>query len=228
MAAHDVGAVVPVKRLGYALGRLARTLDRSERRVLQSAMLGDVLAALSGSTRLGEIVVVTSDARARAVAESVGARTVADHNPPQGINAAVSLGIAALDSRSALVVVSDLPLITAADVDHLIGAAPDGDAAVLARSEDGTGTNAMLLTPPDALVPQLGPDSLIHHRAQAAALGVPVEVVHHPGIALDVDTPDDLAELVRREAEGATGRALVRLGLAQGAAGAAGTAGAPG
>ncbi|MFM8828605.1 MAG: 2-phospho-L-lactate guanylyltransferase [Actinomycetota bacterium] len=228
MAAHDVGAVVPVKRLGYALGRLARTLDRSERRVLQSAMLGDVLAALSGSTRLGEIVVVTSDARARAVAESVGARTVADHDPPQGINAAVSLGIAALDSRSALVVVSDLPLITAADVDHLIGAAPDGDAAVLARSEDGTGTNAMLLTPPDALVPQLGPDSLIHHRAQAAALGVPVEVVHHPGIALDVDTPDDLAELVRREAEGATGRALVRLGLAQGAAGAAGTAGAPG
>lgn len=228
MAAHDVGAVVPVKRLGYALGRLARTLDRSERRVLQSAMLGDVLAALSGSTRLGEIVVVTSDARARAVAESVGARTVADHNPPQGINAAVSLGIAALDSHSALVVVSDLPLITAADVDHLIGAAPGGDAAVLARSEDGTGTNAMLLTPPDALVPQLGPDSLIHHRAQAAALGVPVEVVHHPGIALDVDTPDDLAELVRREAEGATGRALVRLGLAQGAAGAAGTAGAPG
>ena len=222
MAAHDVGAVVPVKRLGYALGRLSRTLDRPERRVLQSAMLGDVLAALAGSTRLGEIVVVTSDARARAVAESVGARTVPDHDPPQGINAAVSLGIDALDAHSALVVVSDLPLITAADVDHLIGAAPEGDAVVLARSEDGTGTNAMLITPPEALVPQLGPDSLAHHLAQAAVLGIPAEVVHHPGIALDVDTPGDLAELVRREPEGATGRALARLGLAHGAAGAAG------
>ncbi|MBM3664378.1 MAG: 2-phospho-L-lactate guanylyltransferase [Actinobacteria bacterium] len=218
MAAHDVGAVVPVKRLGYALGRLARILDRSERRVLQSAMLGDVLGALSGSTRIGEIVVVTADTRARAVAESVGARTVSDHDPPQGINAAVSLGIAGLDSHSALVVVSDLPLITAADVDHLIGAAPEGDAAVLARSGDGTGTNVMLLTPPGALVPQLGPDSLSHHLAQASALGVPVEVVDHPGIALDVDTPGDLAELVRREPNGATGRALALLGLMHGAA----------
>ena len=122
MAAHDVGAVVPVKRLGYALGRLSGVLDRAGRRVLQSAMLGDVLAALAGSARLGEIVVVTSDPRARAVAESVGARTVPDHDPPQGINAAVAMGIAALDARSALVVVSDLPLITAADVDHLVGA----------------------------------------------------------------------------------------------------------
>jgi 2-phospho-L-lactate guanylyltransferase (CobY/MobA/RfbA family) len=124
MAAHDVGAVVPVKRLGYALGRLSGVLDRAERRVLQSAMLGDVLAALAGSPRLGEIVVVTSDQRARAVAESIGARTVADHDPPEGINAAVSLGLDVLDAHSALVVVSDLPLITTADVDHLVGAAP--------------------------------------------------------------------------------------------------------
>ncbi|MDA3005776.1 MAG: 2-phospho-L-lactate guanylyltransferase [Actinomycetota bacterium] len=219
MAAHDVGAVVPVKRLGYALGRLAGVLDRPERRVLQSAMLGDVLAALAGSTRLGEIVVVTSDPRARAVAESIGARTIADHDPPRGINAAVSLGLEALDAHSALVVVSDLPLITAADVDHLIGAAPEGDAVVLARSEDGTGTNAMLLTPPMGITPALGPGSLATHMALAATAGMPAEVTYHPGIALDVDTPDDLAELVRREPEGATGRALSRLGLAQGAAG---------
>ena len=172
MAAHDVGAVVPVKRLGYALGRLSGVLDRPERRVLQSAMLGDVLAALAGSARLGEIVVVTSDQRARAVAESIGARTVADHDPPEGINAAVSLGLDVLDAHSALVVVSDLPLITTADVDHLVGAAPEGDAVVLARSQDGTGTNAMLITPPGAFAPNLGPGSLALHVAQAAAMGV--------------------------------------------------------
>lgn len=222
MAAHDVGAVVPVKRLGYALGRLSGVLDRAERRVLQSAMLGDVLAALAGSSRLGEIVVVTSDERARAVAESIGARTVADHDPPEGINAAVEIGLGALDSHSALVVVSDLPLITAADVDHLIGAAPDGDAVVFARSEDGTGTNAMLLTPPRALRPALGPGSLGRHLGQAAAEGLPAEVVYHPGIGLDVDTPGDLAELARREPGGATGRALARLGLTHPAPGVSG------
>lgn len=215
--AHEIGAVVPVKRLGYALGRLSDVLNRRERRVLQSAMLGDVLSALAGSARLGEIVVVTSDPRARAVAESIGARTVPDHDPPRGINAAVTRGLEALDARSALVVVSDLPLITAADIDHLIGAAPEGDAVVLARSADGTGTNAMLITPPGAVTPELGPGSLARHLAQASALGITAEVVDHPGIALDVDTPDDLAELARRGPGGATGRALARLRLPQAA-----------
>jgi len=213
MAVHDVGAVVPVKRLGYALGRLSQVLDRDERRVLQSAMLGDVLTALAGSARLGEIVVVTSDPRARSVAESFGAVTVEDHDPPQGMNPAVVRGIEVLDAHAALVIVSDLPLITSADVDHLIGAAPQGDAVVLARSQDGTGTNAMLLTPPDVLAPELGPGSLALHLAQAAVRGVHAEVVDHPGIALDVDTPDDLVELVRRTPVGATGRALDHLGM---------------
>ncbi|MSO44697.1 MAG: 2-phospho-L-lactate guanylyltransferase [Thermoleophilia bacterium] len=215
MMRHEVGAVVPVKRLGYALGRLSNVLDRRERRVLQSAMLGDVLSALAGSTCVGEIVVVTSDPRARAVAESSGARAVSDHDPPEGMNAAVERGIAALRSRRALVVVSDLPLLTAADIDHLVGAAPDADSVVLARSGDGTGTNAMLLTPPDALVPELGPGSLARHLAQASALGLLAEVVDHLGMALDVDTPADLAELTRRDPGGATGRALATLGLTQ-------------
>ncbi len=213
MTMHDVGAVVPVKRLGYALGRLSGALDRDSRRMLQSAMLGDVLGALAGSTRVGEIVVVTSDPRARSVAESFGASTVRDHEPPEGINAAVMRGVQALSASAVLVLVSDLPLITSADVDHLIGAAPQGDAVVLARSLDGTGTNALLLTPPDALTPELGPNSMALHLAQASLRGVHVEVVDHPGIALDVDTPEDLAELVRREPTGATGRALDHLGL---------------
>jgi 2-phospho-L-lactate guanylyltransferase len=129
------------------------------------------------------------------------------------MNPAVVRGIEVLDAHAALVIVSDLPLITSADVDHLIGAAPQGDAVVLARSQDGTGTNAMLLTPPDVLTPELGPGSLALHLAQAAVRGVHTEVVDHPGIALDVDTPDDLVELVRRTPVGATGRALDHLGM---------------
>lgn len=213
-----VGAVVPVKRLGYALGRLAGVLDRRQRRVLQSAMLGDVLFALAGSTRVGEVVVVTSDPRARAVAESVGARTVLDHDPPQGINAAVIRGVEALHSMVALVMVSDLPLVTSADVDALVHAAPSHDCVVLASSVDGTGTNAMLISPPEALIPELGDDSLARHLAQASAVGLDALIRTIPGFALDVDTPADLAALIRAQPGGATGRALHRLGMGDGIA----------
>ncbi len=208
-----VGAVVPVKRLGYALGRLASVLDRRQRRVLQSAMLGDVLSALADSTRVREVVVVTSDPRARAIAESVGARTVPDHDPPQGINAAVIRGVEALDSSAALVMVSDLPLVSSAAVDAFINSAPSADGVLLASSLDGTGTNAMLIRPPHALVPELGEDSLARHLAQASAGGVGALVREIPGIGLRVPPPADLAALISARPGGATGRALHRLGM---------------
>ena len=65
---------------------------------------------------------------------------------------------------------ADLPLARPDDIDAII-AAPlgAGPSAVLVPSADGTGTNAMLLRPPAALRPRLGPDSLARHRAQAVA-----------------------------------------------------------
>ena len=59
----------------------------------------------------------------------------------------------------------------------------------------GTGTNALVLSPPDAIEPSFGPDSLERHVAAAEAAGVPHRVEEVPGLALDVDTPDDLAAL---------------------------------
>jgi len=56
----------------------------------------------------------------------------------------------------------------------------------------GTGTNALVLTPPDVIEPSFGPDSRARHEQLAQAAGVPVEVVHVETLAIDVDTADDL------------------------------------
>ena len=72
----------------------------------------------------------------------------------------------------------------------------------------------MLLRPPAALTPRLGVDSLARHLHQAARRGVTVARVDRPNLALDIDTPRDLAELIARGGGGATLEACARLDIA--------------
>lgn len=205
-------AVVPVKRLDRALGRLAPALPRAARRELQEAMLEDVLAACRAARRLTGVIVVTADPAAAALAGAAGARVLADHRPPRGMNPAVEVGLAAARG-TALVLTADLPLLAGEDLDALLAAVPAGGGAALGASAAGTGTNAMAMRPPGALSPELGPDSLARHLAQAARRGVPVAVVRRPRVGLDVDTPDDLLALWAAGPGGATGAVLAARGI---------------
>jgi 2-phospho-L-lactate guanylyltransferase len=211
-------AVLPVKPLRGALRRLTPALDAPVRRELQVAMLTDVLAAAAGASQLAGVMVVTSDPAAQGMAEAIaGARVVPDHDPPRGMNAAVVRGleaVAAAGADGALVLTADLPLARPEDLDAVVLAGPPGPSATIAPSWGGTGTNAMLLRPPGALTPRLGVDSLARHLAQAARRGVPVTRVDVPALALDIDTPRDLAELMARGGGGATLDACARLEIA--------------
>lgn len=217
----SITAVVPVKPLGAALGRLGRALDAAERRALQQAMLRDVLEACDGARSLAQVLVVTADPEAMVIAREMGADVLDDHDPPAGMNAAVELGLArctALGARAALVVTADLPCACPEDLDALVDGLPGTTGVALSPSLDGTGTNAMLLAPARALRPQLGIGSLSRHLAQAAERDLSVRVIHRPGLALDVDTPEDLALLCRGEGSSRARAVCVRLGLADRAA----------
>ena len=168
-----VWAVIPVKPLRGALRRLTPALDAPVRRALQVAMLTDVLGACAGAEGLAGVLVVTSDPDATVLAEQIAsARVVPDHEPPRGMNAAVVRGLAAvaeLGAEGALVLTADLPLARPDDIAALLAHPLPGPSALLVPSADGTGTNAMLLRPPRALRPRLGPDSFARHNAEAAA-----------------------------------------------------------
>ncbi len=195
-----VWAVVPVKPLRGALRRLTSALEAPVRRELQVAMLTDVLGACAGARDLAGVLVVTSDPVAAGLGRAIArARVVPDHDPPRGMNAAVARGLAAVadaGAGAALVLTADLPLARPEDIAAIVAAAPPAPAALLVPSADGTGTNAMLLRPPGVLDPRLGPDSYARHLAQAARRGLVSARLDLPRIALDIDTPADLAALV--------------------------------
>jgi 2-phospho-L-lactate guanylyltransferase len=210
-------AVIPDTRLGRALRRLSRVLEPDDRRALQVAMLEDVLSACRAAERLDGIVVVTEDLDAAMLAQDLGAAAVPDHSPPRGMNAAVEIGVETVDEHgadAALILVSDIPLASGPAIDAVIDSATGGRGAVLVPSRDGTGTNALLVEPPRALAPQLGPDSRAKHLALAGERDLQLTEIEIPELALDVDTAKDLADLANsansgRAAELTRARGLV-------------------
>jgi 2-phospho-L-lactate guanylyltransferase len=182
-------------------------------------MLEDVFSACAGAPGLAGLLVVTSDPEVAAQARRLaGAEVIADHDPPRGMNGAVARGLDWAEEAgagAALVLTADLPLIRPDDVAAVLAAARPGPSAVLVPSHDGTGTNAMLLRPPRAIAPRLGPRSLARHLAQAARRGVAVERLERPRVALDIDTPRDLAALIARGEDCATTAACARLRVAE-------------
>ncbi len=187
-------ALVPVKNLQQAKQRLASVLDAGERRGLFHAMLEDVLGALSRCEALAGIVLVTRDREARLLAARYGARVLEeDHN--RGHTAASSFGARALAEEGAagmLQLPADIPLVTPEDIHALLQAHALAPAVTLAPSRDEQGSNAVACSPPDVLPLRFGDDSYFPHLHRARSLGIEPGVVRRPGLALDVDTPEDL------------------------------------
>jgi 2-phospho-L-lactate/phosphoenolpyruvate guanylyltransferase len=187
--------VVPVRYLPDAKQRLAGVLSARERQELARAMLEDVLSALAASAGLAGILLVTPDREARRLARRYGARVLVEEEN-RGHTAASDLGarILAQEGATGMVQVpADIPLVRPDDIAallHVHGAAP---AVTLAPSRDERGTNALACSPPDVLPLCFGDDSFFPHLRQARALGIEPQIVRRPGLALDVDTPADLA-----------------------------------
>jgi 2-phospho-L-lactate guanylyltransferase len=199
-------AILPVKTFANAKQRLDDGLDSVTRRVIAQAMFSDVLVALRRAREIDEILVVTADDHAAQIAGGYGASVLIDHE--RGHNAAAAVGVLAASNAQAgrvLLVPGDCPLLDPAEVGALIRRSPAA-AVVIVPDRHRTGTNALLLTPPDSLTPSFGPDSCARHLATAEHDGLQAEVVEVSSLALDVDTPEDL-EALHAALEATHGRA---------------------
>ncbi len=187
-------AVLPVKSFSRAKQRLGEAIGGREREELAAAMVADVLDALAAVHEIDEVVVVTSEPLAARAAEDAGA-IVVDDPEEAGQSAAAARGVDTALVRGAgrvLLVPGDCPAIDPREVSSLLGRR---GGVVIVPDRHGSGTNALLLEPPQVMPPSFGPGSFARHAALARAAGAEVKVAELPSLGLDVDTPADLAAL---------------------------------
>lgn len=211
-----IAALVPVKALDRAKGRLADLLSQDERRRLALAMLEDVLRALQGVPRVDELAVVSPDTDVLARAGELGAEPLSDPPLYQGVNQALAHASSALSGRGAdtlLVVAADLPAALPADIESVLAALPERGLALVPTGDRGTG--AIALRPPDAIPFRFGLRSSVAHKREAVARGLPARVLHLASLSRDIDQPDDLTHLLAHPAETATHRLLAQLHIAE-------------
>ena len=180
-------AILAIKAFDRAKQRLGGRPD------LAASMADRVLEALAGAQRLDAVLVVTREPAAADAAHERGFEVV-DEPVLAGHNAAAELGIARaleLGAARALLVPGDCPLLAADDIDALLDRHTSSPPVVVVPDRHGTGTNALLLSPPDVIRPAFGPGSRDRHLA----LHDEAVLDEVDGLALDVDTPDDLAAL---------------------------------
>jgi 2-phospho-L-lactate guanylyltransferase len=197
-------AVVPVQRLSTAKSRLAARLAPDERRTLVLSLLDHVLTALNAARQVDAVILVSPDPEVLEHAARRGA--IALLQPGVGLNEGLRLGRDEALRRGAdtlLIVLADLPWITADEIDALVAALPERGIA-LAPDRHDHGTNAAALRPPDAIEPAFGAGSFARHQAQARSRGLPLRELRGQGLAFDIDTPADLEELAGHAPVGAS------------------------
>lgn len=192
-------AIVPVKPLRRGKSRLASTLSEEERTELNRSLLQNTLKTFGNLKEVEEVLVISRDPQALAIARQYGARTVREDGQPE-LNTALKRATVIAQvyaTRGVLVLPADLPLVTREDVLTLIERAGEPPVVVIAPDRHGTGTNALLISPAGLIEYDFGENSFQRHCQRAKEAGARLEIVNLPTLGLDLDLPEDL-ELVRK------------------------------
>lgn len=192
-------AIVPVKPLRRGKSRLAGLLSDDERTKLNETLLEHTLATLTGLREVEQVLVVSRDPHALAIARSHGARTVREDGQPQ-LNTALQRATVLAQvyaTSGVLVLPADLPLLSQEDVLALLGRGTNPPVVVIAPDRHGKGTNALLISPAGLIEYDFGEGSFERHCQRAQKAGARLEIVNLPSLSLDLDLPEDL-ELIRK------------------------------
>src|SRR5256885_5670529 len=193
--------LLPVKDLRNAKKRLIGVLTPEERFSLAETMLADTVRAVQGVRRIEKVFVITNYAPAMQLAEENGWEILREEqqiSESHSVDAASKLceqnGVSGL-----LRLPLDLPLIQSSDIDELLALKCRAPSLVIVPSRDGTGTNAILRTPPTLFPSHFGTGSFAKHLAEAESSHAQVIVRRNARLEMDVDGEPDLRALLEND-----------------------------
>jgi 2-phospho-L-lactate/phosphoenolpyruvate guanylyltransferase len=191
----SIDALVPLKRLDYAKTRLASVLDPPTRVRVMRALLDHTLEQVKAAPSIRSVTLVSSAVEAPSIAAEHGVAHFDDRGLPW--NDALAAAIAEAVSGEAVAIVSaDVPLLTTDDVERFVAALTERG-AVIARATDA-GTNGVAMQPAGAMPTTFGiKGSAARHAELAERSGLTPVIVDIPGLAHDLDTAEDLDEVLR-------------------------------
>ena len=193
-------AVIPIKQLENAKQRLSGVLSVEDRKALFRAMVRDVLTAVEVCTLIDQVIIVTDDQAVAGLAEEYGAEIRPEPDEPGLIEAVTqtSRQLAAEEISTMVFLPGDVPLVSAEELELVLegfGLVEEAEFLIVPASDLG-GSNCLACSPPDCMTFGFGEDSFRRHLGIARNLGLRPIVAKLPGIGLDIDTPQDLTELV--------------------------------
>ena len=181
--------IIPMKDPLVAKSRLADVLPDAVRARLAMALFRRMLGFLAEAQPEVDVLVVSESAVIKA---EVDAGFLLQKG--QGLNAAIAEGAAwakAQGYAAICVLPADLADPSAADLSRLLAL---GAGVSLAPAHDG-GTNALLVSPPDAIAFCYGTGSSRAHQKAAEAAGVPCTIIPLESFRYDIDTSADLVRV---------------------------------
>jgi 2-phospho-L-lactate guanylyltransferase len=190
-----VWAIIPVKPLRRGKSRLAKVISADERADLNHYLLEHTVKVLKTVDEIENILVISRDKEALALARDLGARTVQEFGNP-GLNTALSRAVEiarSYETCGVLVVPADLPRLDAEDLKKILAFRDDPPIVVIAPDRKKEGTNVLFICPPDLIEFNFGEGSLEKHIQGARDAGARLEICELPSLELDLDEPEDLA-----------------------------------
>ncbi len=193
-------AIVPIKPMRLGKSRLATVLSEEERAALNRQLLVRTIETLKSVSELEQVLVVSRDTAALALARKHGARTVLEDDESH-LNLALARATFVarrFNTHGVLVLPADLPFLSADDVRALLKAAQEPPVVVVAPDRKREGTNALVISPPGLITYRFGPGSFQRHCDLARKAGARLEVLDLPSLAVDLDWPEDLKLLAEQ------------------------------
>ena len=188
--------IIPAKPFSQSKTRLAGILSTQERSSLSQRLLHRTLML---ACHIGDVVVISRDQQVRRQAKQQGAWALVESGA--NLNTALKQAIAwvlARGGQTVLILPADLPLLTLVDLREMTQLGQHSPGAVIAPCHRGDGTNALLIFPPNLILPEFGINSFRRHCKALTAAGVEPIIYRSPTLSFDLDLPADLFALQQK------------------------------